>query len=192
MKINLKKTNRAELTALREQLKAALEEQTNASAELTRLTERQAELQTEIIALENAADSECDEAAAKLSTKRVQLEQVSGKISQLSSVPAATEMESQGAILQLLRQFARAAAASTAPDIETYAGEIAAKIRAYCQDDATARLLSYQTPAAKFLMQTYARPFGSFGFSVNEIKAAIARADEILSGELSWSWDAKK
>jgi uncharacterized protein YdcH (DUF465 family) len=192
MKITLKKTNRTELTTLREQLAAALEEQTSSNTELSRLNERQQKLTSEITALENAADSESDAAASKLATKRVQLEQVTRKIAEADSVTGETHSANQDAILSLLRQFARAAAAATGPDIEAYAAEIAAKLRPYCQDDATARQIAFQTPAAKSLTLTYTRAFGSFGFSANEINAALGRADEILSENLSWTFDAKK
>lgn len=192
MKIKLKKTNRTELTTLREQLAAALEEQTSSNAELSRLNERQQKLTGEISVLENAADSESDDAAAKLATKRVQLEQVTRKIADADSVTGETHSLNQDAILNLLRRFARAAAAATGPDIETYAAEIAAKLRPYCQDDATARAIAFQTPAAKSLTLTYTRGFGSFGFSPAELQLALARADEILSENLSWTFDAKK
>jgi uncharacterized protein YdcH (DUF465 family) len=192
MKITIKKANRAEIMALREQLVAALDQETTSSAELERLNERHQKLQAEITALESATDSESEDSASKLATKRIQLEQVSKKISQISNIDGASVMAWQGNVSNLLRQFARAAAAATGPDIEIFAQEIAVKIRPFCQDDATARHLAFQTPSAKFLTQTYTRAFGSFGFSVLEIKSAIARADEILSGELNWTWDAKQ
>jgi hypothetical protein len=191
MKIDIKKTHRAEIATLREQLIAALDEHNASNAELTRLNERQQKLQDEIIALENAADSESEEAAAKLATKRVQLENVTKKISQFSNVDVRIQMSNEAAVLELLRKFARAATAATGPGIEAYAKQIADKIRAWCKDDATARHIAFQTPAAMSLAQTYSRRFGDFSFTVTELKLAITRADEILSEEIAWNWDAK-
>jgi uncharacterized protein YdcH (DUF465 family) len=191
MKLNIKKPIRAEIMQLREQLNAALEEQNASSAEVSRLTDRREKLQSEITKLENAGDSDSDEASAKLSTKRVQLEQVEKKIGDLSTVSPAIEFSNQDKVLNLLRQFARAAIAATAPAIENYVQEITSKLRFYCSDDATARHLAFQTPAAKMLSQIYSRQFGRNGFSAAELKAAIARADEILSDDLTWNFDAK-
>jgi len=190
MKITIKKTNRAEIVALREQLAAALDQENTSADELTRLSTRQQKLQEEIATLESA-DSESDEAAARLATKRVQLEQVSKKISGISNVEAGTSVEKQEAGRQLLRQFAGAALAAVTPALEAYEREIADKIRPWCLDETNALGLAYTMPACKSLSQTYSRRFGDYGFSLAELQAAIARADEILSGELAWSFDAK-
>jgi hypothetical protein len=191
MKINVNKTNRAEIVALREQLAAALDQENTSADELTRLNSWQQKLQDEIAALESAADSESADAAARLATKRVQLEQVSKKISKISNVEAGTSVAEQETGRQLLRQFARAALAAVAPALESYAREIADKIRPWCLDETNALGMAYTMPACKSLSQTYSRRFGDYGFSVAELKEAIARADEIISGELAWSFDTK-
>jgi predicted nucleic acid-binding Zn-ribbon protein len=189
MKIDIKKTNRAEIMALRTQLAAALEEQNTTADELTRLNERQQKLQDEITALESAADSESEDAATKLATKRVQLEQVSKKISGIFNVDAETSIEKQGAALQLLRQFAAAALAAVEPTLEAYAQEIVEKIRPYCLNEKNTLGIAYTMPAVLSLSQTYSYRFGDYGVSVEMLKAAVARADEILAGELNWKFD---
>lgn len=191
MKITIKKTHQAEITALREQLATALGELDGNAAELARLNERQQKLEKEISTLEDAADSESDSAAVKLATKRVQLEQCLNKIESLSNVPVAVRGESLDSINALLRQFARAAAAAMGPSAEAYAKEIAATIRPWCLDDANALAMAYTLPAPKSLFQTCTIPFGSYGASIRSLQMAITRADEILKGELAWSFDPK-
>jgi uncharacterized protein YdcH (DUF465 family) len=191
MKIKLTQATRTELSALRAQLASLLEQNVTSNGEYSRLAEQQQKLEREIAALEKSGDLEDDATANKLATRRVQLEAVIKKITAADSVSGEARVADTDATLGLLRQFARAAAAATSQDIETYAAQIASKLRPYCQDDATARHIAFTTPAAKNLMQTYAYPFGSYGFSIREIKAAVARADEILSENLAWSFDAK-
>jgi DNA repair exonuclease SbcCD ATPase subunit len=190
MKITINKTNRAEIIALREQLADSLEAQNTFDAELTRLNELQQKLKKEIAALESA-DSENEDAATKLATKRVQLEQVAKKISTISDTDPRNIAEREGEIVNLLRQFAQAALRAVAPTLEDFAREIAGKIRPWCLGEKNALALAYTMPACKSLSQTYSRRFGDYGVSVAEINAAIARADEIISGELNWKWDAK-
>jgi hypothetical protein len=122
----------------------------------------------------------------------VQLESVNKKISSIANEPAKISVPREQEHSNLLKQFARTAAAATAPDIEKYGREIAGKIRDYCQDEVTAYGLALRTPAYASLIGKYTWPFGSHVFSVAELKRAVARADEILSGELDWSFDAKK
>ena len=193
MKLNLKSTNKKEITTLREQLAAALETISASAAEAARLIERQTKLQDEITALENVADDMADDAAAKLATKRLQLDQVGKKIQTLNSVPVAVEVGEQVAISALLKQFARTACAATWPDLKAYIErEIVSKIRPWCLNDDNALALACELPHVKSLTQTYARPFGSYGVTVPEIQQAIARADEILSGDLLWTLPAGK
>jgi len=192
MKINLKNTTHTELTTLRNQLATVLEESSTSTAELNRLNNKQEKLRAEITAIESGSGSDSAAAATELATKRVQLEQTTKKIFEMSEVDARITVGKEGAIRGVLQQFARAAAAATGPDIEKYIGEIAAAIRPWCQDDATARSLAYRTPAVMLLVGVYTHRFGSFSITVRELQAAIARADEILSGQLNWSFDAKK
>jgi hypothetical protein len=191
MKFTLSKNHHEEITALRTQLAAALAETISTTGESDRLAKKQEKLQDEIATLE-AESSESESAAAALNTKRSQLEQVISKIKKLANVPStATDLE-HGKLSFLLKQFARTAAAATGPVVENYMRQIAGKIRDYCQSDEIAFRLTYQIPAVASLVSTYTRPFGQFSVSPLEIKQAIARADEILSGELAWSFDAKK
>jgi len=190
MKITITTNQRKEITNLREQLAAALATQTGSSKELARLEEKQATLQNEIAALETA-NSDSETAASALATKRVQLESVTKKISTLADVPAKVSVSLEQEFCNLLKQFARSAAATTGPDIEKYGREISGKLRNYCQDEVTAYGLALKTPAYAYLIAKYTWPFGSNAFSVAELKQAIARADEILSGELAWTFDAK-
>ena len=191
MKINLKKENRDELTTLRAQLATVFKEQGSSVAEMHRLLKKQDKLESEIATLQTS-DPENETAATALATKRVQLERVVEKISELSNVPAGITIPQQQQSLNLLKQFARAACAATGSDVENYGRKIAANIRDFCQDDATAYGLAVRTPAYAALISKYTWPFGSFRFSLGELKQAIDRADEILSGELKWSYDAKK
>jgi hypothetical protein len=187
MKITLTKPQSDELSDLREQLKSALKEIYINAAELDRLSEMQTKLSEEISTLESAAESE--DAAAKLSTKRVQREHVEQKLTALNNVTAEVDVAMQGAILDLLRQFSKVAAAATKPVIEAYAAEIAAQIRPWCVNDTDAKGRAYTLPACMLLSGTYTRRFGDFGLSVPTIKAAIARADEILNGTLAWTFE---
>ncbi|MEI7534126.1 MAG: hypothetical protein WCK57_07115 [Verrucomicrobiae bacterium] len=190
MKITISATHQKELTTLRGQLAAELATLTKSSKELERLENKQATLQAEIAALEEA-NSDSETAASSLATKRVQLESVVKKISTLADDPAAVTTPRELELRELLKRFARIASAATAPDIEKYGRSISAKLREYCYDEATAYGLALRTPAYSFLISKYAWPFGSNMFSVGELKHAIARADEILSGELNWTFDAK-
>jgi chromosome segregation ATPase len=189
MKITLTAKHREEITDLRSQLVAVLEGATNSTAEVTRLTNSQEKLQKEIATLE---DSDSESAASALATKRVQLEGVTKKISKLENVPAKISVEAEQAGVNLLKQFARTATAATASDVEKYRQEIAAKIRRYCSTDQAAYTLAIQTNACASLAGACARRFGDFGFTISELKQAIARADEILTGDLVWSFDSKE
>jgi hypothetical protein len=191
MKITLNENQRKEITALRKQLAAALGRQENSTAEMTRLTEKQERLQGEIAALEKG-DLENDEAAASLAAKRIQLEQVAKKIAALDSVPATVLGSEYDATAGLLREFARTAAAATQPDIENYVRGIASKILPWCLNEAEAMAQARNLSASKSLVGTYTRRFGDYGLSVPELKAAVARADEILSGVLAWSFVPQK
>jgi hypothetical protein len=185
------KEKRDKIIELRGKLAAVLGEETTATDELTRLNERQEKLQEEISKLEKA-NSESEESATKLATKRVQLEQVCKKVSVLTKSTPATVAGRELEISGLLRQAARALASATGPDVEKYALAIAAKLRPFCSDAATARSLAYQTPAAKNLLIITTRAWGSFGVNVAELKAVIDYSDQIISGEISWEWNSKE
>ena len=191
MKITISPAHRKEIIALREQLAAVLATQTKSSKELARLKSKQATLQDEIAALEKA-NSDSETSAGALVTKRVQLEAVDKKISDLDDEPISNSARRELDFCSLLKQFAKVASAATAPDIEKYGREISAKLRDYCYDEVTAYGLALRTPAYASLIQKYSWPFGSHAFSVDQLKQAIARADEILSGELNWTFDPKK
>ena len=142
----------------------------------------------EINALDSSPDLESEGGATKLAAKRVQLEQVVKKISSISDVDAESRGATEGEWKGLLARFAKAALAAVAPHMEAYAHEVATKIRPYCLNEANARALAFTMPACISLSQTYSRRFGDYGVTVTELKAAIARADEILAGELNWSF----
>jgi hypothetical protein len=69
---------------------------------------------------------------------------------------------------------------------------IASKILPWCLNEAEAMAQARNLSAAKSLVGTYTRRFGDYGVSVPELKAAVARADEILSGVLAWSFVPQK
>jgi hypothetical protein len=192
MKITVKKANQDEIRSLRERLQATLTQFETRSAELVRLENHQQKLEKEITDLEAAGDAESDAAATTLAAKRIQLEQVSQKIEETNSRPRDVEVGETLAGEALLRKFGSAAAAATGPSIEAFAMVIAGKIRPWCLDDATAMQMAYAMPASRSLTQTYTRRFGDYAFTTREVRDALARADEILSGELDWSWDANK
>ena len=190
MKITLKKPVLDELQDFRDQLAAELEKLTAASSGLANLTQRRAALQEEITDLESK-DASSETAAIKLATKRVQLEQVEKKIAALENVPVPDLQANHDRRSELLRRFARFAAKATEPTVTAYCQVIADKIRPWCQDDTTALRLTWNVPAASLLMGTYATPFGTHNNNAGELRRAIARADEILSGELKFTFDAK-
>ena len=191
MKISINKTQRTELTDFRAQLAAFLADLDTTAAESARLNDRQQKLEAEIATLEKATDDESEIAAAKLATKRVQLEQVIKKLEALANVPAAVSGAQADAILDLLRRFTKSAYAAAAPVLEAYQSEAAQSLRPWCQDDANAKHLALTLPAVTWLFRAYSTRFGDFGVNVTVIKSAIARADELLAGELSWSFDPK-
>ncbi|MDR3459424.1 MAG: hypothetical protein P4N60_18510 [Verrucomicrobiae bacterium] len=188
MKITISENHLAEIKKLRKQLTAVLGTQTTATAEYERLLKKQATLQGEIAELE---DSESDSAAASLSTKREQLKAVERKITAIEGTPASDSVREQAEIGNLLKQFARSAAAATGADCEAYARNVAALIREHCKDELTAYGLALQTSAVISLFQKCTWPYGTYSAGVKEIKKAIAHADEILAGELVWSFDPK-
>lgn len=187
MKISITSAHREQLTVLRGQLATALESIHSADGKYSRLTDSQQKLQAEVAALENE-DSASEAAASKLATKRVQLERVSGQLEELSSQPASSSL---GADQSLLREFARVATAALAPAMEAYAAVVADKLRPWCLNQTEARAFAFRVPAVLSLCQTYSQRFGDFGGNAAVLKSALDRADEILSGELKWSWDAK-
>jgi protein subunit release factor A len=191
MKFKLTTQHLEEITSLRAQLADALANLDGNSSELGRLTTKKEELESVIQTLENS-DSVSESTAAQLSTKRVQLEQIVKKIISLENIPAQVSAAIESQTLNLLRAFAKAATAATASGLENYRQEIAAKLRPYCSDDKYAWILAIQTPACASLAGVYTRRFGDFGFQLRELRQAIARADEILSGELAWSFDSKQ
>lgn len=191
MKITLTAAHRDELTGLRAELIARLSKLQNNSSELSRLITKKSELESVISALEND-DSTSESAATQLSTKRTQLEQVTKKINSLESVPAKVSTAAESEILNLLKRFARAATAATAAALEKYRQEIAARIRPYCSDDKFAWILAIQTPACASLAGVCTRRFGDFGVTPAVLQQAVARADELLSEKLEWSFDSKQ
>ena len=195
MKITLTKTQHAEITQLRGELAVILKGLASNAAEIDRLNELEQDLKLEITTLEKAnSESECD--ATKLAAKRVQLERVSQKIqsfdSEVGSRSRSDEVQKRVAIQILLKKFAGVAIVATGDVVEAYAKEVASKIRPFCQDDQFARGMAYTLPAVKHLAQTYSRRFGTLVVTIPEIRDAIARADEILSGNLSWTFDSKQ
>lgn len=192
MKITLAPTQTKEITALRAQLAAALAAQTTAGGELQRLENKQVKLTAEIADLE-AADSESEAAASALATKRVQLESVTKKISAFDNEPAKVSVSRDQENGELLKKFARASAAATGPAVTDWCRQYASKIRdCFQDDDAALRCIVYSTPAGQSLIGLTTYPFGQNSRSALEIKYAIARADELLAGELKWLFDAKK
>jgi len=190
MKIKIDPSALETIKALRGKLAARLKIITNSTGDLDRLTADQEKLLSEIATLEGN-DSLSEAAASKLAGKRVHLEQIENKISKLSKVDGRKEASDITENTALLKEFARAAAAATSPSVKEYATEIAAKIRPWSNSDEAALRLAYHTPAAASLMGKYRYGFGDFGASASVLKAAIDRADEILSGELNWKWDSK-
>ncbi|MGD0206394.1 MAG: hypothetical protein ABSC89_02145 [Verrucomicrobiota bacterium] len=187
----IKEKNRAEILALRKTFAIALAEQKSEDDKLTRLSEQQQKLQRQIETLELSSNAEGKEVASELIILREQLTQCSNKIFQIYNVPAGTSVGKQSEITNLLRQFGREALAALTPSLESYTRRIASQIRPYCLDDENAFALACKLPACESLWRTYSYRFGDYGSTLRTLKAAIARADEILSGELNWSFDAK-
>jgi small-conductance mechanosensitive channel len=189
MKITIEKPALETIKTLRAQLAARLKTLTDATGDLDRLTEEEAKLRHEIATLEANLN---EATSSKLAGKRELLAQVQRKIEKLSHTDATVSTAELTADTELLKEFARQAAAATAPGVTAYAKEVADKIRPFCLSDEQALQFSFQVPAVASLMGTYRCPFGSYGFSIAVIKSAIARADEILAGELNWSWQSGK
>ena len=190
MKIVIENSALESIKTLRGELAAWLKTFADSASDSDRLDGEKTKLQEEITKLDSGASiSEAN--ALKLAGKRIQLEKVSNKIEELSTVDVKADEVQQRKISELLREFAKQAAAATAPGVIAYCKEIADKIRPWCHSDEAALALAYQIPAGKSLMNSCRVPFGHSVFSVGELKRAIARADEILAGELAWTWDAK-
>jgi hypothetical protein len=190
MKIKIENSALETIKTLRGNLAAWLKTFTDSASDLERLTTDRTTLKEEIAKLDGQK-SISESNALKLAGKRIQLEKMDAKIEELSTVDVNADESQQRQVSELLREFAKQAAAATGPGVMAYAKEIADKIRPWCNSDEAAMALAYQIPAAKSLMNNYRLPFGNSFISVGELKRAIARADEILAGELVWKWDAK-
>jgi hypothetical protein len=192
MKIKITSRAHKGIAALREQLAAALEREIGPAKELSRLSERRDKLQREIEGLEADANPESDGIALKLAAKREAISQTNKRIESLSTPDDVASGNWLGEKQRLLRDFTNAAVAALTPEMERYASGIARKIRPFCPDDGWAMGIAYRTPAAKEFSQRYSFRFSDFDPTPALIQSAIARADEILSGELDWKFDPKQ
>lgn len=188
MKINPSETILAEIKSLRKKLAAELATQSSADAELVRLNKREQALRDEISELEDGDAGMSEDSAVKLSAKRIQLEQTVKRIQPLSNQTYKQKMEVEARIRELLREFSTAAVAATGPSVKAYVKKVADSIRPYCLDDANAQALAMTLPAPRSLVATYTLRYDAFGHGSQSLQTAIDRADEILSGQLKWTW----
>ena len=185
MKITIAKIHLGKIKTLRDELSTALNGLLKTNSELNRLAKRQESLKEEIAALEKSADFENSEEVQALGLKRIELEHVTAKLSQIPGLG----VEQTTPVVNLMRQIGYTVTAALTPTVESYAVPIAELLRPFCPDENYAVYLARQTPAAISLTQVCSRQFGSFGFSLKIAQEAISRCDEVLSGELDWKFD---
>lgn len=186
MKVTTTKNHLGKIKTLRDELFTSLNGLLKTNSELNRLAKRQESLKADIATSEKSANYENSQEIQALGLKRMELEQVTVKLSQIPSLG----VEQTDPIINLLRQTGYEVAAALASTLEDYVAEIAKAIRPWCPNDSYAMGLARQTPAAMSLAQACSRQFGSFGFSLPIVKEAISRCDEVLAGELNWKFDS--
>lgn len=156
-----------------------------ANAPLAKLEKQRDELTAEIERLEKVDLSDAN-AIRSLGEKRTALELADRRIAELPS----TDTEKEHQLFALLQRAAMENRKVLMPTHEAYVEEIAEKIGAYSFDKNHAIFVARQTNAAASLATRVTRLPGR-GQVIVAAKKMLQELEEILSGELNWSFTPK-
>ena len=186
--LNLTAAVKTALNEQRTKLSAALAAIVKANQGLARLEKQQADLIAEIAALETAKPDN-KEAVRSLGEKRTELELVMRRIAEVPSV----DVEADGELLALTREVARMMEKALTDTEDEYVSGIASGLLPYSLDSNQATYLARQTAAAASLAGRVHARFGSYGYGqpVPAARMALQALDEVLTGELNWSFTPK-
>jgi hypothetical protein len=176
-------------TPLSEQSKkitTALDAILKANHKLARAEKRRADLIADIALLEKS-DPDNKDAIRTLGEKRTELSIVERQIAEIPPV----DVEAEHQLKAHVRGADNLIAKALAPTLEAYVSGIAEVLKPFCLDAAHAKWVAYQTSASHSLsVRVYTR-FGTYGAAVSGARFALQAIDEILTGELNWSFTPK-
>jgi hypothetical protein len=184
--LNLTSEIKEALSAQAKKVSAARNAILKTNSKLAKAEQRQIELIDEIAALEKS-DPDDEKAVRTLGEKRTALSLANHQIAELPQVDAETEHR----LKHLVMETARLIESALVPTEEHYISEIAELLKPFCIDDANAKWLARQTAAAMSLAGRVHIRYGTYGAVVPAARLAVESIEEILTGELNWSFTPK-
>jgi hypothetical protein len=182
MKVIIEADQKSQVQKAREALQQAIDGILAANQALSKLEAREQTLIAEISDLE-ASSPDNAKAIRALGDKRLELEITQRRLGEASP----TVTSGQFSVLHTAtRSAAQVIARALKETEEVYLAGVAQALRPFCSTDAWARGLALQTSASVSLASVTRRAYGT---SIVDARAAVARMDEILSGELAFNFD---
>jgi hypothetical protein len=188
MKIIITPQAREKITELRGHMAALLAKESKSDKELNRLNGIAEGLRGKIAALDAKPDL-TDAQAMALAGKRIQLEKTEAQRTTLETSTENQSLEFTHVSRETLMSFRREATAATGPAVEAYMATIQAAFRPFYYSDDLAKGAAFTSAAAGALMAITHRLWGAYVVNKTEVKAALAHADNILSGEIPFTFD---
>jgi hypothetical protein len=184
--LNLTASVKAALTEQAGKLSAKLDTIVNGNQGLARLVKQQAEITAEIAQLESGSP---DDSAAmqSLGEKRTALGLVNRRIVETPTM----DVEGENELKTVVRETDRLIETALEPTFDGYVSEIAAVVKPHCLDAAHARWVVGQMASVQSLAGRTHPRFGSYGAPVPNARLALRIIEEILTGNLNWSFTPK-
>lgn len=183
--VNISPEAKASIREAHEEIEQIVNAILKENSKAGKLTKQRDALVAEIKRLESADLSDAS-AMRTLGDKRTALGLVDQRIAELP--PQDPDAESQ--LFALLGRTMSRKALALAPTMEAYESEIAEKLLPYCTDRQHADAVARQTQAYVSLV-AYITWRASVGRIIPDAKRMLASLEEILSGELNWSFTPK-
>ena len=156
-----------------------------------KLEERAEQLRSEIANLQSTGAPDKKTATALRET-RDELELVEQKLAESDHAATSTLTPETDRASQLMREISLAIQRALQPVMDARLDETVKILRPLFVDDVTTRGAAWQTPYYSQLCGYCSRSYGrSLGAPPSHIKACLEFCDEVLSGELKFSFDPK-
>jgi hypothetical protein len=186
--IGLKKTDLEEIKMHRATLDAELKATIGHQNKFADLLEKQTQLQREIATLES--DDPSEDSASRLTQKRTELELTDRRLNEAQPL----DVDAQHRFRALLREGQQILSRILHPTYTDFLSPIISALRPYVTSDGLAGKLARETQAAKALKIRLFRDYAYAGIGGGEaryIAQILQQYDEILAGEITWTFNAK-
>jgi hypothetical protein len=185
--IGLNPKLRREVQALRASHAAVVATFTRRNKDFSGYDTRRARLESEISKLEDSADPDDRPKILKIAELKTELGLVQKRLAALSTASD----EPIDELTPLLDQARDVLGRAIAPTLENLIDTAARALRPFCQDDAWARGQAGQLPIIAHAGPVLLWPNRLAVTGIGIARLIIKRCDEILAGELNWTFNPK-